>query len=320
MERYESRDGRVLKYVHADGSETAVKTTAGCGKHAAGNRKVTIFASISSGCFMRCGFCWLTAKNVPFHPLAGRAVMDNVTEAFHDAARTIGDIRHRYLKLSWMGMGEPWPLIASIPGMTAEILERIVSPGLVAGVDGVDIGTVLPEGGGQGDREKVEAIAAMGRTLAAWPVNPDKTGSPARIMVSLHSPSDAARSTLLPGCSPISRILSVAEMALENKVDIVAHYTLAKGINDSPSDATGLARLLDSSPGIKEIRFLVLNRCSGTDLSPTEANDRAHFARRLAEAGIDPDRIRIQVSAGSEIKAACGQFLAKEKDRLAAGK
>ena len=71
---YRTEDGTVSKYIHEDGSETAIKLvkstqnvlnpiTNTMDKVESDRNKYSIFISCSVGCFMKCKFCHLTLKN-----------------------------------------------------------------------------------------------------------------------------------------------------------------------------------------------------------------------------------------------------------------
>lgn len=74
MENFISEEKTVTKYVHEDGSETAIKHWGSCQQIVNplnqemetvlnDRNKYTIFISTTRGCFMECKFCHLTMKS-----------------------------------------------------------------------------------------------------------------------------------------------------------------------------------------------------------------------------------------------------------------
>ena len=112
---YRSNDGTVSKYIHEDGSETAIKLvksvqsvlnpiTNEIETRESDRNKYSIFISSSVGCFMKCKFCHLTMKNAKHIKLPEEQVLSNLKEAMEDIINFNPDIKNRYVKLSWMGM------------------------------------------------------------------------------------------------------------------------------------------------------------------------------------------------------------------------
>jgi adenine C2-methylase RlmN of 23S rRNA A2503 and tRNA A37 len=110
MEVYRTINGHVAKYVHDDGSETAIKTTppgeVGCGGYGSIGNKYNIFISTSVGCPVSCKFCYLTVKKCPYHKLTARDVVLNVLDALTAELKERPGLRDMYTKISWMGMGD----------------------------------------------------------------------------------------------------------------------------------------------------------------------------------------------------------------------
>jgi len=82
------------------------------------------------------------------------------------------------------------------------------------------------------------------------------------------------------------------------------HQLFVEGLNDTPAEVDALLAFLSTHFPEQELRVLRYNFC---DQSPWREWDRIDEAvARIADAH---DRLKVQVSAGKEVAAACGQFL-----------
>lgn len=111
MEVYRTIDGTVAKYVHDDGSETAIKTTPVTtygGIYGKVTNKYNIFISTSVGCSVDCRFCYLTTKGCPVYNLTEEEIVGNVLAAIEAEVLHRPDLKNLFCKLSWMGMGDAY--------------------------------------------------------------------------------------------------------------------------------------------------------------------------------------------------------------------
>ena len=128
------------------------------------------------------------------------------------------------------------------------------------------------------------------------------------LAISLHAPTDSVRNVLVPVNRkyPIKDLLAAASEYINSRQSLrklIIEYTLIKGVNDSPQDATQLAELLE--PIKCKINLIPFNTFNGSDYkSPKDQNVKA-FQRRLILAG---HRAMIRRTRGSDIMAACGQL------------
>ena len=117
MRTYPSEDKQVTKHVHDDGSETCIKTVPSLDTKpndqgevelaVVDRNKYSIFVSDSKGCPLNCQFCYLTIDEVPFQKLTYVDLTRNIMDAVHHRVESEPEIVNRYVKLCWMGMGEP---------------------------------------------------------------------------------------------------------------------------------------------------------------------------------------------------------------------
>jgi len=315
-------DLNVFKIVHDDGSETAVKTSpsvrglvsaGGVDRSVVDRGKYSIVVSNSVGCRMRCQFCHLTMKNAAYSALPFSRIVANVQEAMTEVARLVPDIGRRYAKLCWMGMGED---AISRPDAlrraTLEIADWLIDGRLAQGIDGVDLGTVLP----RTRADWVGQLAALDRELDRYATNPQipsraEGRSRFRLFYSLHSAVQQTRNDLVPGATPLAQALpKLLAYSDGGRHNLVFHYMLWEGVNDTEAEVAALIELIERF-GLwqHEIRFLRFNGCGVSPLLESTQFDA--IARRVAATGI---RTKVQASPGREVMAACGMFIITERD------
>lgn len=316
MEVYRTEDGQVSKYIHDDGSETAIKTVSSCANEVnkingdvipidMERNKFSVFVSSSVGCPIGCKFCYLTVKKFPYHKLKPREIFNNVAEALSEEIKFKPELRKKYMKLSWMGMGDAFLMDPrDLCNITSDILEwSIGSKNFAHGLDGIDISTVMP-------RENTgwpHAIAKLNDEFySRFKRNPSsKDRSVVRLFYSLHSMMDR------PSLIPINRFnVPVCDISLLAKVrewygiDVILHHMFLEGINDDDRTLKQIHVLVNNILKDAEVRILRFNECKNSPFKESKNFDE--LVRKYAQ---ELPRIKYQISAGSEIKAACGQFL-----------
>jgi 23S rRNA (adenine2503-C2)-methyltransferase len=145
--------------------------------------------------------------------------------------------------------------------------------------------------------------------LATEPVMPN-------LAISLHAPTDLQRGELVPinkkyGVEDI--IEACKRFPLNRRSRITFEYVLLAGVNDSPQDATKLAKLV---AGVKsKVNIIPLNAAAGIPFErpSDEAIDR--FAKIVADHGVT---VSVRKSRGRDIRAACGQLIVEGPKKSAA--
>jgi 23S rRNA (adenine2503-C2)-methyltransferase len=251
--------------------------------------RVTQCISTQVGCAMGCVFCAsgvaglkrnLSADEIVAQVLLGRQMLES-----GQALRGV----------VLMGMGEPLHNYEA----TARALR------LLTHRDGIGLSsrrvTVSTSG-------LVPEIARLGHDF----------GGQIGLAISLHAPTDEARSRLMP----INRRYPLAELMaalraypLPRRRRITIEYTLVVGQNDSPSDARLVARLLSDIP--VKVNLIPMNPIDGSSLGPPDLGGVLAFQRVLCDAGYS---CFIRRRRGDDVSAACGQLAllgAKRKVRMA---
>lgn len=321
METYKSLDREILKFVHDDGSETTMKTIVK--GHKLVNPltkkkdltldpdKVAFFASTSVGCKYHCKFCYLTVKKFPYHNLTFQEIIANLKEAILEALEINPELKHKYFKLSWMGMGDALVEADKVSIVTREILNWISAKKLFKGVYGIDIGSIVPN-----ESTYLETSLSHLDSLDKWlrltrctfnTVNPGK--SPLKFFYSFHSHSPNLRASLIPNGMKLGIAIPILKLWAEsNSIDLIFHYLLLNNKNDDIERTKELVSFWNSF-GLDDVELRVLryNECEHTPYRETKQLDEV---LQILNKGIH--KLKFQISTGSEIKAACGQFIMKQ--------
>jgi adenine C2-methylase RlmN of 23S rRNA A2503 and tRNA A37 len=271
---------------------------------------------------MRCPFCHLTIKDSAYKKLQSKQVFANVQEALiHEATRRPG-IRNRFVKLCWMGMGDAINQPEMVHDVTLRLMEWIQAEGLAAGLDCVDLSTVLPP---VKPRWATEFVA-LNAALNAYPQNPEsfrveqaeaatqasyQQRTPFRLFWSVHSAIQTTRDRMVPGGMPLAEAIPQLEAFSRSGPNLLLHQLFVEQLNDTEQEVDALIALLKAHFSSQELRVLRYNFC---DRSPYREWDSVSAAvNRIAS---EHDRVKVQVSAGKEVAAACGQFLVAQPKRV----
>lgn len=326
MEILKTDDDLVLKFVHDDTSETAIKFVSSCDTivnpitgaveyNNIDRNKVSVFISASAGCPMKCKFCHLTLKDMAFGKLNRGQITSNIKEAMLYAK---DQLKGKYLKLCWMGMGEAIFQPTVMAAVTHDITRwALTEEELCEGIDGIDVATVLPK------VKSPEAIVDMLEGLNGaytrhnmYPLNPNNKNvvhveknsnfateyenrSIVRLFYSLHSAIQTTRDIIIPNAMPINAALYHLDKL--DSVDLIFHHMFLDGLNDSDEEVEKLIELFRNRSD--EIRILRFNGC-GYHFEESRRFDE--IITKLIDAKLN---LKVQISTGREISAACGQFL-----------
>ena len=138
------------------------------------------------------------------------------------------------------------------------------------------------------------------------------------LAISLHAPTDEARSRLMPinRRYPLAALMAALRAyPLPHRRRITIEYTLVVGQNDAVADARLLARLLVGLP--VKVNLIPMNPIEGSSLGPPDLSSVLAFQRVLCDAGYS---CFIRRRRGDDVSAACGQLAllgAKRKVRMA---
>jgi 23S rRNA (adenine2503-C2)-methyltransferase len=137
----------------------------------------------------------------------------------------------------------------------------------------------------------------------------DEVEEPVRLALSLHAPTDALRSELMPVNDryPLEAVVAECRRYVELRArKVFVEYVMLAGVNDSPEHARELAALLDS-------RAFKVNLIPYNPTGMYEGSSREAIAR--FRAVLDRARLpaTVRLTRGRDIAAACGQLAATAK-------
>ena len=236
----------------------------------------TICVSSQAGCAFGCAFCATGDCGFRRNLDAGEIVAQYMEASLNSPS----PVTH----VVFMGMGEPF---ANYDNVLQAV--RIFNDH-----DGIDIG-------------------ARRITLSSCGVVPGilrLAGEPIQLelAISLHAPTDALRSSLMP----VNRRWPIAELiaacrdfnARTGRI-VTMEYTLISGVNDTRACASELAGIL--SPSFARVNLIPLSPVAHfSGIRPSAEHCNA-FAAILRRSGLN---VTLRNSMGSSVAAACGQLRA----------
>jgi 23S rRNA (adenine2503-C2)-methyltransferase len=240
--------------------------------------RATVCLSVQSGCRMGCRFC-MTARQ----GFQGNLTANEILNQF----RSIPE--HESLtNIVFMGMGEPLDNLEEV----LRSLEILTSEwGYGWSPTRITVSTV-------GITGKIEDFLAK---------------SKCHLAVSLHSPFDSERQSLMPAqkAHPVKEILDTIrgfEFGRQRRVSF--EYIVFKGLNDTPAHVRELARILN---GIRcRINLIRFHDIPGSEFSSPDLREMEAFRDSLNAKGITAT---IRASRGQDINAACGLLSTLEQNK-----
>jgi 23S rRNA (adenine2503-C2)-methyltransferase len=273
----------------------------------------TLCISSQVGCALDCSFCstaqqgfnrnlttaeivgqvWLAARELEAAVGAGAEDDAQIEEPLPDAAwdtQMIAPLSGRIISnVVLMGMGEP---LANF---------RNVVPALSIMLD--DFGFDL-------SRRRV-TLSTSGLVPQIYKLAEETNVA---LAVSLHAPNDALRNELVPinRKHPISELLAACWHYLDeqNGRSVTFEYVMLDGVNDSPSQARELVRLLRGHPA--KLNLIPFNPFPGTRYKRSPMAVIQRFRDELIRGGV---LATIRRTRGDDIDAACGQLAGRVINR-----
>ena len=247
----------------------------------------TLCVSSQVGCTLNCSFC-ATARqgfnrNLEAHEIIAQVWLANkALGCFEDGERRISNV-------VMMGMGEP---LLNFDNVVQSM--RIMLDDNAYGLSKRRI-TLSTAG----------VVPALDRLRDACDVS---------LAISLHACNDELRDQLVPINQkyPIKELLAACRRYVEcqQRRRVTFEYVMLAGINDRPSDAKAMIRILEGIPS--KVNLIPFNPFPGTDYQCSDISTIDAFRKRLQDAGLVTV---IRKTRGDDIDAACGQLAGKVQDR-----
>lgn len=237
----------------------------------------TFCVSTQMGCAMACDFCLTGKMGLVRHLTAGE-----ITGQIRVLSASTGLIGKPF-NIVLMGMGEP---LHNYDATMKAFRMLTDAYGIALHPRRVTLSTV--------------GIVPGLERLAGEPRIPN-------LAVSLHATTDEQRAVLVPPNRkyPLTEVLDACRrFPLKKRDRITFEYVLLDGINDSPSDARRLAKLLTGIQG--KVNLIPLNPAPGIPYQCPPDMVVERFAKILAERHVN---VSVRKSRGRDIRAACGQLI-----------
>lgn len=239
----------------------------------------TVCVSTQVGCRMGCRFCASTQ---------GGKVRDlSAGEIAAQIYALMKDTGERVSHIVLMGIGEPLDNLDNV----LDFLTIISSPqGVNIGMRNISLSTcgLVPE---------IDRLAQqhLGLTLS----------------VSLHAPTDAMRSSMMPvnDAYPVQQLIAACR-AYQKQTGrrISFEYSMVRGVNDNDDTAYRLAHLIKGMGA--HVNLIPINPVDGSPYSATDAANVKRFKDKLEQLGVNAT---IRRRLGTDISAACGQLRREAK-------
>lgn len=333
-------DGLVLKMIHEDGSETSIKTVSSCDTirnpktgvieyNNIERNKYSVFASSSRGCPMSCTFCYLTIKGCEYKKLTEDQILTNLKDAVLAQMEHNPETKNRFVKLCWMGMGEDQIIKSErTRTITTEFINWALDNGYAQGLDGIDISTVLPKLKNDKWINNFHQLT-MDVLENRYTMNPNNilrvhgetfdgtemyiNRSPVRLFYSLHSGNQETRDKIIPNAMPLNEAIPLLkDYSIATIHNVIFHHMFMEGQNDSMEEVDALIRLInDYDLHGYEFRILRYNECKSSNFGESE-----HFKNIIDRIAENITHLKVQISTGNEVRAACGQFIVKQFENI----
>lgn len=236
----------------------------------------TMCLSTQVGCAMGCVFCASGLDGV-----ARNLTRGEIVEQMLQLGLLLGP-DERLSHVVVMGMGEP---LANLNQLLPALEVATAPQGLGISPRRVTISTVgLPPA--------IDRLA--------------KADCPYHLAVSLHAPSDALRTRIIPTNrqTGLAEILAAADRYFATTGRRVTYeYILLGGLNDAPQHARELVRLLHGRNAL--VNVIPYNPVAGLPYVTPGDSAREAFLEVLRTAGI---QTQVRLRKGDRIQAACGQL------------
>lgn len=246
-----------------------------------GVRRLTVCVSSQVGCAMGCHFC--ATGLMGFHEnLTAGQIFDQARHMDALAQKRFG---RGISNIVYMGMGEPLQNYANVIKST-----QLITDVLGLAPKRITVSTV-------GLARRIKQLA--------------DDDAPFNLAISLHAPTDAQRSAIMP----VNRSEKTDLDALKGAVRhyhaktgkrVTYEYCMFDHVNDSEIDAKILARVSKWAPC--KINLIMYNPVEGAEFTPTSETSLNRFIRVLVDQGV---RVTVRRSRGQDIDAACGQLAVK---------
>ncbi len=250
--------------------------------------RTTVCISSQAGCGMNCPFCATGQAGLTRNLTAGEITAQVVAAARICASGELPGGATRLSNVVFMGMGEPMANYNAV----MRAVRNITTP--------------QPDGLGIGARSVTVSTVGLVNGIEKL----TEENLPITLAVSLHTPDDELRDSLVPINSrwKVKEVLEAADK-YERKTGrrYSIEYALIRDINDQAWRADLLGRLLRNRNA--HVNLIPLNPTPGSKWTASRPFDESEFVRILEGYGVP---VTVRDTRGRDIDGACGQLAASE--------
>jgi len=250
--------------------------------------RTTVCISSQAGCGMNCPFCATGQGGLTRNLTAGEITAQVVAAARACAEGELPGGETRLSNVVFMGMGEPMANYNAV----MRTIRNITAPQ----PDGLDISA------------RSVTLSTVGLVNGIEKLLDEDI--PVTLAISLHTPDDELRDTLVPINSrwKVKEVLDAAD-AYADKTGrrYSIEYAMIKDINDQAWRSDLLGRLLKNRNA--HVNLIPLNPTPGSKWTASRPEDEAEFVRILETYGVP---VTVRDTRGRDIDGACGQLAAAE--------
>ena len=244
-------------------------------------KRLTVCVSSQVGCALGCSFCATGLMGFQQNLTAGE-IFDQVWLINALAQQRYG---RGVTNVVFMGMGEPM--------LNYDNVLRSI--------------TLLTEGLGLSPRRITVSTVGLARRIKQLADDQPRVN----LAVSLHAPTDAKRSSIMPVNRAVATDLAALKASIEYYTRatgrrITYEYCMFRGFNDTAEDAHHLADVVAWAPS--KVNLIMYNPVEGLGFEPTPEAHLNAFIRILVHRGVT---VTVRRSRGQDIDAACGQLAIK---------
>lgn len=247
---------------------------------ASGRKTVCISSQV--GCKFGCSFC----------ATGGIGFKRNLTasEMINQILFLQFKLKHKLTNYVFMGMGEPLDNFDNLK-TALNIMNSPKGMGIAARRITVSTCGIVP---------KIEEFK--------------KLGLQANLSLSLHAANDRLRDRLIPINKkyPLEDLIKASENYLKaTNRQITLEYVIIKNVNDSATDAEGLAEIARRLKAT--VNLIPFSSISKTELGIPDTKDVRSFIKQLEKKKVN---VTLRESKGKDINAACGQLAGRKKNEI----
>lgn len=249
-----------------------------------GKARLTLCISSQVGCAMGCNFCHTATQGLKRHLLVEEVVGQFMAAnlfLFEKAQKLKMEIAPRLTNIVYMGQGEPLHNFDRMKSATEIFLDQ--------------------KGIGLGQRKITLSTSGLAPQIERL-----KDFPPINLAISLHSPRDAVRTSLMPinKTYNLERLFkAIKSVPLKAHRRITYEYLLISELTDTQEDVDLLAKLLERSES--KINLIPFNEFPGSQYKRPTEEKIFWFMDQMIKKGFT---CTVRATKGKDILAACGQL------------